>query len=269
MAVVEMTLSSRHLMMETGVTVILPENRHGLKRKKENKKYPVVYVLHGFTENHSAWIRKSSIEEIVRDLEVIVVMPETNNSFYVDGKSTPQYQKYLTEELPIKIQNFFHASNERKDTFIMGNSMGGYGAFYSAMNRPDLYSAAYSFSGALALPWCKKTNLFMNHEDYFKAFQLVFGNNKEEYLNSKMYLPNLARSLDEHNVEKPRLCAICGTEDMATYQSTRIFVEFVQKETNLQLKYLESPGDHDFNFWNQYIEDAFEFFGIKDQNMQI
>lgn len=258
MAFIQMTINSNVLGMDTNVNVLLPETRHG-EETLIKKSYPVVYVLHGYGDNHTSWIRKSMIEFIARDLDVIVVMPEVYNGFYINNTHGFDYFTYISEELPIKIANFFPISLKREDTFIMGNSMGGYGAFRIAMAKPAQYAAAVSFSGILGLDIHNNIFQFTNRD--MKTIENVFGLEEsfEESENSLLYL---AKKLDACDDVKPRLYHFCGKEDNITYSEGLKFIEFVKKNTSLTVRYEESSGGHNWLFWNTYIEKAFEFFGF-------
>lgn len=258
MAIVDMILHSEVLNLDEEIAVLLPETRRGYEKLTE-KKYPVVYVLHGYKENHLAWIRKSNIEEIAKKLECIVVMPACKNSFYVDSKTGFNYMKYLVEELPIKIANFFPASIKKEDTYIMGASMGGYAAFNIALNNPDKYAAAASFSGVVGLDFddglFSKVDVKMNEQ-----LRAIFGS-REEYLNSDNYLKRKILEFDKLK-DQPRLYMCCGTDDFL-YNVNNEFIDYVKENTSVEITYETSSGQHDYFFWNQYIERAFDFFGIK------
>ena len=261
MAFVNMNLYSDVLNMDTDVSLLLPEKRHGADEYHPDKKYPVVYVLHGYGDNHTAWIRKSIIEMVARNLECVVVMPSCRNSFYSEGKNGFDYYHFLTEELPLKIGNWFPVSNKREDTFIMGNSMGGYGAFMIAMRNPDKYAAAVSFSGVMDLQM--EDQILMDNDPKLRKQVLGAFGSKEEFNPSEYHLHNAAMNLDRYEGEKPRLFAICGTEDPICYDGNEKFNRFIKENTNLHIKYETSAGGHDFIFWNKYIDEAFEFFDLK------
>ena len=261
MASLEMNLYSSSLMMDTTLNILLPEKKHAVGQDDGRSSYPVLYLLHGYGDNYSAWMRKSNIEYIARDYDVIVVMPEGNNGFYVNGENGPDYLTYLAEELPQKMARYFPIATERKDTFIMGNSMGGYGAFRAALAYPDRYAAAVSFSGALV----------MRRED------LIFGGDKNGFLRDyilhvgewgteqaeKNDLRLLAEKLENGRKEKPRLFHVCGTEDALTYQAGKRFVDFCRKNTSLDLTYLEAEGGHNWGLWMPLIPKAFAFLGLE------
>ena len=74
-------------------------------------------------------------------------MPQVHHSFYTDMKYGNKYWTFLTKELPLLAQSFFPLSTARKDNFVAGLSMGGYGALKWALNHPETFSAAASLSG--------------------------------------------------------------------------------------------------------------------------
>ena len=258
MAFIEMNIYSHILQRETKVNVLLPEKKQVMETANSNKRYPVLYVLHGYSDNSSAWIRKSTIELAVRNYEVIVVMPEVDNSFYVDMVYGPKYYSYIVEELPIKIMNFFPASNKKKDTYIMGNSMGGYGAFKIAMANPNQYAAAVSFSGILGFDM-DETGVLMKDEGFKRSSILSF-ENQERLKSSNNYLYTLAKQLSLKPVEKPRLYHLCGTKDPLAYDLGYRFVEYIKSHHLLDIEYKEiENGQHDWHTWNENMQDALEF----------
>ncbi len=265
MASLEMNLYSSSLMMDTTLNILLPENKHAGSELNFEKKYPVLYVLHGYGDNYSAWMRKSNIEYIARDYDVIVVMPEGNNGFYVNGEYSGNYMDYLADELPQRMALYFPISRKREDTFIMGNSMGGYGAFRTALSHPDRYAAAVSFSGALV------------HE----GKDLIFGGEKNRFLSDYIHnvgkwgtkqakrndLRILAKELDAYEGAKPRLLHICGTSDLFTYDAGKRFVDFCEENTSLDLVYEEAEGGHNWELWTPFISRAFAFMGLKQHEV--
>lgn len=260
MAIVHLTLTSNILNMNTEIMVYLPETHRGEEKMQPDRKYPVIYCLHGYKESYTSWITKSTLLMECRKHECIVVMPDGRNSFYSDGKNGFNYYDFITKELPIKIANFFPASTKREDTFIMGASMGGYGAFMIAMNNPQQYAAAYSFSAPLSL--CYKDGvIFKSQETMQKQVMGAFGN-QQDFENSRYDIFALAKRLDAYKQEKPRLKAICGKEDVLCFQENEMFIEKIRKYTSLNVEYEVGSGEHDYFFWNKYIDNAFKFFNL-------
>lgn len=257
---------SHVLGMDVPVNVLLPERRKRKTIDQSQKKYPVLYCLHGHSDDQFAWIRKSQIELLVRDLEVIVVMPTTLRSFYTDGKYGLKYFTFIANELPMLVASMFHASTAREDTYVMGNSMGGYGAFKLALNYPEKYAAAASLSGALD-PYFgftqNDTDALFGMDGFSQNIKNVFGD-LEDYRNSINDLCFMAKKLDEYDGIQPLLFQCCGTDDPLTYEQNCVFTEFVEKNTNhLNRVYSESSGGHDWEYWMPRAKEFIQMLNLK------
>src|SRR5206468_7967478 len=110
---------------------------------------PVLYLLHGLSDDDTIWLRRTSIERYVAPLGLAVVMPQVHRSFYTDGVYGGRYWTFLSEELPELVGSLFRVSGRREDTFVAGLSMGGYGALKWALRQPQRFAAAASLSGAV------------------------------------------------------------------------------------------------------------------------
>ena len=249
MALLQIDHVSEKVGVNLPLNVILPDDlAHGGKALEERK---VLYLLHGLSDDASAWPRYTNIEILAREHGLVVVMPSAGRSFYADMANGQAYFSYITEELPAWLTAIFRISSARENTYIAGLSMGGYGAFKAAFLRPDLYTAACSLSGVLALnaflaPPDKIENQALMHE-----FDLIFGGlqNLPGSLNDPMtWLENAA----EGSTPLPRLSAACGLED-DLLPLNRLFVQ-AAAQVGVPLDYQEEPGKHDWIFWQRQIE---------------
>src|SRR6185295_17807857 len=107
------------------------------------------YLLHGMSDDYTIWHRRTRIEWYVRDLPLIVVMPDGFRGFYTDNADGPAYAKYVAEELVDFVERNFPAKRSRAGRCIGGLSMGGYGALRLSLGYPHRYASANSHSGAL------------------------------------------------------------------------------------------------------------------------
>jgi S-formylglutathione hydrolase FrmB len=244
------------------MTVLLPERRH-VPRKREDKKYPVLYALHGHGQDHTNWQRDGYLEHLLKEKDVIVVMPHGGRSFYTDAKYGHEYFSFLTEELPIIIANYFPASTKREDTFIAGISMGGYGAMKAALLRPDLYSAVASLSGGFN-PYSivKKTPQGMfSCRDMDQNIDNIFGG-ADAFYASENYLPNAFDKLKNSGKPIPKMYMCCGKQDFV-YEANIEFRNHILK-SGTDLVYEEEDGQHTWDFWNMMMPRVLKFFGLLD-----
>src|ERR1700749_4355240 len=112
---------------------------------------PLLYLLHGLSDDATAWQRYTSIERYATEHGLAVVMPQVGRSFYADEVHGARYWTHLTQELPDVVSSFFRVSQRREDTFVAGLSMGGYGALKWSLAHPGRFAAAASLSGAVDL----------------------------------------------------------------------------------------------------------------------
>ena len=142
MALIHMEAYSEVLGMNRQTLVIVPENAEPEHPAK------VLFLLHGLTDDASCWDRRSRVEQYADGRNVVVVMPEGDRSFYTDSP-LGNYRTYLERELPEQIARNFNISSRRKDTYIGGLSMGGYGALKIGLRNPESYRRVFAFSSAL------------------------------------------------------------------------------------------------------------------------
>lgn len=256
----QITMRSTILEMDTKVNVLVPENRHTTVDTR-GKKYPVLYVLHGMKEDCSSWLHLSNLFLLCRDLDLIVVMPSGNNSSYVDQAYGMDYFTYITEELPTKLKNILPIDDDPEKTFIMGESMGGYGTMRCALGAPEKYGKAVCLSaGNMA------TNTLIRH----KCIQLSLGTDQDEILKSDNNLYVLMDRLKNSDTHVPDFMVFCGTEDFVY----PMCLELCEKLSSTLPEHFKGSefwkGEHNFFFWNQAIPKALKFFGFEvEQNSVI
>jgi putative tributyrin esterase len=245
----EVNFFSEVLTLRSTMYVLLPQ--YSLTAKMSKHKYRTLYLLHGHSDDHTAWLRWSSIEKYVEGLNLAVVMPAVNLSFYTDMVYGGNYWQFISEEVPAVVRNTFSLSPKREDNFVAGLSMGGYGAFKLALTHPDRYAAAASLSGALDIcEVVKEHKADPANKAWLVQMHNIFGD-LNKVPNSKHDLFALAKKAAKASV-KPRLYQCCGTEDFLYADNVR-FRDAVRK-LPLDLAYEEGPGEHNWAYWNQMIQ---------------
>jgi S-formylglutathione hydrolase len=133
-------------------TVNLPP---GYSRNR-SKRYPVIYLLHGFAADHRVFIRgpygnmnvRISMDSLIEKGaigEMIVVTPNARNffdgSFYMNSPVTGNWENFVVHDLVGHVDRKYRTIRSRNSRGIAGHSMGGYGALRIAMRHPDIFSA--------------------------------------------------------------------------------------------------------------------------------
>ena len=257
-ALIHCDFYSEVLNLSTSMTVILPEQTQsqiGMKNKKVSDKHPTLYLLHGFSDDHTIWTRRTSIERYVSEMGLAVVMPNVHHSFYTDMEYGNRYWTFLTEELPEVARSFFPLSEKREDNFVAGLSMGGYGALKWALRYPEKFAAAASLSGALDMA----ARIEMENDGY-DPFKLIFGD--RDIADTEDDLLWLLKQGDKKDQPRPRIYQTCGTEDFL-YEANMTFKK-VCDSTTYELTTDFGPGDHNWSYWDQKIQDVLTWLPLGD-----
>ena len=246
------------LGMACSMNVIMPQQSStqiGMDSKGGKKSYPVLYLLHGLSDDHTIWGRRTSIERYVAGMDLIVVMPNTHRGFYTDMAAGAKYWTFISEELPAIVKGFFPVSSRREDTFAAGLSMGGYGALKLGLRCPEKFAAVAGLSSATNV--AEFVKLQDRGSDFQQEMQRIFG---DKVKGSDNDLFHLASKLAKDKQKAPAIFQCCGTEDFL-YQDNIKFRNHLKK-LKLKAHYQEAPGSHNWGFWDQYIQDVLNWLPL-------
>jgi putative tributyrin esterase len=253
MALIQCDFFSESLELGTSMTVLLPQavsSQIGLADAGGTAAPPVLYLLHGLTDDHTAWTRYTSIERYAAARGLAVIMPQVHRSFYADEARGLKFWTFLSEELPAVVAEFFRVSTRREDTFVAGLSMGGYGALKWALRQPERFAAAASLSGALDLAyiyeWDKRPHMRELIGRVF-AEHPVAGTDDD--------LLHLLEAADPAAL--PKLMLRCGTEDHLVAQNKRIVAACADRDIPLDAEF--GPGAHEWSYWDRQIQTVLEW----------
>ena len=250
MALLHVDFFSEVLGMCTQMDVILPQSSRGLigmDTGKSEGKWKVMYLLHGLSDDHTIWQRRTSIERYAAGRNLAVIMPETQRGWYTDMNYGFKWFTFFTEELPSICRSFFpNISDKREDTCVCGLSMGGYGALKLGMSCPEQFGYAASLSGAVDVAeLCDKAEGEGKRylEDVFGEAASVRGSNNDLFA--------LAGKLAQKSI-KPKLYMCCGLQDGLYWQNVRL--RNLMKSLELPLTYEEENGTHEWAYWDMKIQ---------------
>ena len=265
MAVMHINFTSRSLTQKTDFYVAYPTpTLQDMIQRKDHydpeKRWPVVYMLHGAGGDGFEWIQRADIEALCCKYGFIAVMPNADLSFYNDTPDGRAYYRYVVEELPTMIEATFHASSKAEDRYIMGYSMGGFGAVRIALNNPERYHKVASLSG------CMDIKGFIDAFESGSIFTSIHTAlpewpNLEGSSNDMMVLLDRMAERKRLGEYVPPIYHTIGRQDFIYAYSQ----EWRKKAESLDLDftYTEGDGIHDFSYWNTRIDSEIMpfFFG--------
>ena len=224
---------SHALAKHTAVTLLLPDSRL-------QGPYAPWMLLHGLSDDDTAWTRRTSIERYVEGLPVVVAMPDGGRGFYIDSEAGSAFYTALSEELPAMLARYLPL---RDEWAVGGLSMGGYGALRLALGRPDRFRSAHSHSGALGF----------GHNPRYRdqpEFDRLLGESGEA--NSLFALARTA-------APRPALRIDCGVDDFLI-DDNRAFAAHLA-DLAVAHEYQEYPGAHDWAYWDEHVREQIAFHG--------
>ena len=256
MALIHCQFISETLGLSMAMNVIVPQSTSSGLAPERQKRYPALYLLHGLSDDHSIWCRRTSIERYAVAYSMVVVMPEVHRSWYADMDSGGKYWSFISEELPALAEQFFPISPCREDRFAAGLSMGGYGAFKLALRRPDKFSAAASLSGALDLSGYAIQQAALGNVELLR----IFGRS-DAIAGSDNDLFELVRKAKGGVHPLPKLFQWCGTEDFL-YKANCAFRDHITP-LGFDYQYHEGPGAHDWLCWDREIQRVLKWLPLR------
>ena len=247
--------------MQSSMNVLLPQppasGQIGLESSTQQEQYPVLYLLHGLSDDHSIWGRRTSLERYAASKGLIIVMPNGHRSMYTDAaKSAGQYETLIGEEIPRLVQHWFPVSPKREDTFIGGLSMGGYGALKIGLKRPHRYAAIASLSAVAGTDWLMNGNTAISADE----LSTIYGDNYQ--LAGTDHDPvALVKKVAASDGPHPKIFQCCGTEDFLIEENRSLNAAI--QATNIEHEYHEAPGAHNWDFWDKWIQTVLEWLPIQ------
>lgn len=245
MALLRLDHASEYVKVNLPLNIILPNPGDMGDTPVANRK--VLYLLHGLSDDASAWQRYTQIESVAALYGLVVVMPSAGRSYYTDQPNGQHYFTYITDELPRYLKQVFGLSHRREDTLIAGNSIGGFGAFKAAFLRPELYSIAASFSGAF-LPGFL---LAFPGDPRIPEFTHIFGD-PHQLIGSENDMAVWMERAAKNPGALPRLFMACGLQEDVLPLNRQFYAACQAHE--IPVDYHEEDGKHDWFFWNKQIQ---------------
>ena len=257
---------SKLMNKEVKYTIYLPPD-YGTS----SRRYPVVYLLHGYTDDDTGWLQFGEApyiaDEAIANREIppmIIVMPDGGVTWYINDKSgeNPYADMFVDEFIPF-IDKTYRTRPAKEFRGISGLSMGGYGSLHMAMRNPDLFTACSAFSsGVMTDMEIEK----MDDDRYEKMFGILYGSG----LKGKDRLTDLYKSfnpldlLESQDIEKLKSVGWyldCGDDDFLYRGNSALHVKM--RDLAIPHEYRVRDGAHSWQYWRTGLKDGLKFIGEK------
>lgn len=263
-------LKSNILKRDINYAVLLPENYH-----KTTDSFPVVYLLHGYGDNHSAWYSYGLIQYysdlyVTQKWPMIFIMPDAFNTYYVNKyNGIYPYMDFFANELVPAIDSIYRTIADKSQRAVMGYSMGGYGALILPAMHPELFSISVPLSMS-----------FRTDEQYLAESQTAYDNQWASVFGG--YGKTGTNRLTEYFIEHSPF-HFFNEKSASTFSQTRFFIDCGDDEESLSItngewhnllkkfeiahEYRVRNGGHSWEYWKKSLPEALNFISYGFQNL--
>lgn len=223
--------------------------------EKSQRRYPVLYLLHGLTGNENDWWERTHLAQYAERFRLIIVTPGVGDSWYANGASNPKarYEDVIINDLIPHIDKSYRTLAKREGRAIAGLSMGGLGALKFGLRYPQLFNFAASFSGAFEVPITARLGQSPSAK-MLRDLRAVFGAEKSQTRREN----NLFLLLDQplpKGTSWPYFYVTTGQSDVLPQVSqSNPRLAAALKEHQARYEYYERPGGHDWRFWDSEVQ---------------
>lgn len=257
-----LSFTSKLLKRPARYSIYLPSGHDS----SPHRRYPVVYLLHGYSDDDTAWIHFGDVAQTLdraiaaRDLPpMIVVMPDGGLSWFMNSAdgSTPWGDFFIQEFIPY-IEGNFQVRRFRQARAVVGLAMGGHGALLHAMKRPDLFGACAALSASV---YPKAAMAGLSQERWDKVFGPVIGSGLagEARLTAHFQAHNplaLAEGLKAQDLREVRWYLDCGDQD--DLLGGNLALHQALKARGIPAALRVRGGGHAWSYWRSGLLPALE-----------
>ncbi len=223
------------------------------------KKYPVVYLLHGFTDTYSAWVDKGHLDQVADEMiqkgeipPMIIIMPNAggpetrgtwNGYFNMEGWA---YHDFFYQELMPTLEKKYRIIGDRANRAVSGLSMGGGGCTVYAQNHTDLFSSCYAMSAWLT---SQDTQLDPNNRQTYVT--------KAVHQNDAIKFVSNATNETIQKLRTVRWFIDIGDDDFLFDQDIQLYQTMRSKRIPCELRVRN--GGHTWQYWNTALRTSLPF----------
>ena len=250
--IIEDSIKSCVLNTTRRYTVYLPESYS----QSGNRKYPVLYLLHGHSHRNNDWAKDGHLQKTAdqhmtsgNSAEMIIITPDAgsirNGYFTTTGWS---YETFFFEEFIPYVETRYRVSRDKFSRAIAGFSMGGGGAVAYALKYPDMFASVYAMSALMSLP---KQGRPSTKDDE----SIEFG--RSVLANDCIALVSYADSTSLDKLREIKWFVDCGDEDFLLDVNTEFYKEMRKAGIPCELRVRD--GNHDWKYWRSSLSIALPF----------
>jgi|WetSurMetagenome_2_1015567.scaffolds.fasta_scaffold01777_10 enterochelin esterase-like enzyme len=258
----ELRYKSAILGYDVHYSVYLPPDYAG-----SEKHYPVLFLLHGYTGDHTSWIKQGEINKIMDagiargEIEpMILIIPDGKYYWYInDYQNKFRYEDFVFDEFLPFIDKTYRTIPDKEHRAVAGLSMGGYGSLVWAMHHPD----KFSYCVALSASMFNDDGMAQMPDQLYKYMSLLYGapEAKGHDRVTEHFIKNspidMAQNNSTESLKSVKWFIDCGNQDQLSEVNRELNGIFTKR--NIDHIYHARDGRHDWLFWREGIYQGLKF----------
>ena len=283
-------IKSKILKKDVRYTIYFP-----FDYETSNRYYPVVYLLHGYTDNDMGWIQFGEANILADEAiahnkipPMILAMPDAGVSWYINNyDNSVRYEDFFIQEFIPFIESNYRIRTEKRYRAVSGLSMGGYGSLIYALKHPDLFAACVAFSAAIYSQeeiihfpddrWKRIVSIRFHLSSGKRIVSIHFPDDRWKRIDTILYGPDLkgekrltehllsnnpihiVKNSDQENLKSVRFYIDCGDDDFL-YKGNALF-HILLRDLNIPHEFRVRNGGHQWSYWRSGLIPGLQFIG--------
>lgn len=236
--------------------------------ESSQRAYPVLYLLHGYSDNETAWVQFGEVNRTAdKAIEeglippMIIIMPDAKVTWYVNNyDGSDRYEDMFFEEFIPQVEQQYRIRSQKEFRAISGLSMGGNGSLLYAIRHPEVFGACAAFSAAVYTNEEMKYHLSEGNKTWFAP---IYGS-----LDKKGELPrhwmnyNILNTLKNEpldQVKHVKFYIDCGDDDFLYKGNAALHV--LMRDLKIIHEFRIREGAHNWTYWRTNIIHGLQFVG--------
>jgi enterochelin esterase-like enzyme len=257
----DLKINSKVLNREMAYSIFLPEG-YGTSHRQ----YPVLYLLHGFTGDHTDWIQYGEVQKIADNAilkesvtPMLIVMPSADSTWYIntfDGSAN--YEEYFITEFIPMIEKSYPIRAEKQFRAVAGLSMGGHGALLYGIRYPELFSAVGSLSASVRND---EELIQLSDQQWRRLFVQAYGDYQGKkritsHLKENTVL-NVIKTKNATDLSTVDYYIDCGDDDHLIVCNMKLHEVFLAKKVKHEFRVRD--GAHSWSYWRSGLPDILKY----------
>ena len=242
---------------DVNYTIYLPPDY-----ETSSRQYPVLFLLHGYTDDHTGWLHYGEMNRIADELindgkitSLIIVVADAKKTWYVNNfANTERFEDmYITEFIPY-IEKTYRARGNKLGRAIGGLSMGGYGSLLYALKYPDMFSVCVAMSAAVMTDNEIINRAKNNDNSYgFRELYGITSENLSEHWHKNSVI-DIAKNLPDDKKKSVKFYIDCGDDDFLYEGNSTLHI--TMRSLKIDHEYRVRDGGHSWTYWRQCLYDG-------------